>query len=763
VNRIVKRLLQGMCAVAFGAAAACGGVNNSANPNTAAGASASSAGVVALSAASYSVAQSAGSVQIIIDRADGSAGAVSIGYATSNGTAVAGTDYTAATGSIDWADGDAASKSVSIPISTSPAWSGSKSFSVTLSNPSGGATIGTLSASTVQVSGSGAPVVAPGTLSLSAATYVAAQNVGALVVTINRTAGFSGAVGITYATSDGTATAGTDYTAATGTVEWAADDAAAKTFSVPISNATPFVGSRSFMIALSSPTGGATVGTPSSATATINGDAVSANPGALGLSGSAYAATQNAGSLVVTVDRSGGTTGTVSVKYSTSDGTAIAGTNYTKTQGTLTWAAGNSAAQTFAVPISASPVLTASKGFTVTLSSAGGGATLGTSSATATINVNGASSVSVRVQGNHLIDANGKVLQLRGVDVSGLEFAPIDGSPGPDGWGGQKPNLSAIAAWKANTLRIPLNEASYLGYTCYDPPNGTAHNPDPMGDYKQLVKQIVTDATALGWYVILDLHKNAPKGTVNGKLVEIAPQSTTQNQMADADNSLAFWTAIATDFKGYPNVIFDLFNEPYFDNVIAPSGVSGANVAWTILREGGTNTLFYGGNTTFSQNWTSAGMQALVNAVRAAGATNVVMSAGVSWAQDNSQWAQFAPTDPLKQLALSWHAYPMYGAAFGSAGYTNPGFAQGYAWAQTVLDAGYPIIIGETGDQSSAGTSSAPFLAVLLPWVDARNVSVIGWSWNAWGSTNDDLIKDANGTPTDGYGVAFHAWLVNHP
>jgi aryl-phospho-beta-D-glucosidase BglC (GH1 family) len=284
-----------------------------------------------------------------------------------------------------------------------------------------------------------------------------------------------------------------------------------------------------------------------------------------------------------------------------------------------------------------------------------------------------------------------------------------------------------------------------------------------MGDYKQLVKQIVTDAAAQGWYVILDLHKNAPKGTVNGNLVEIAPESATQNQMADADNSLAFWTAIATDFKGYPNVIFDLFNEPYFDNVVAPAGVSGANVAWTILRDGGTNTLFYGANTTFTQNWTSAGMQALVNAVRATGATNVVMSAGVSWAQDNSQWVQFAPTDPLKQLALSWHAYPMYGAAFGSPGYTNPGFAQGYAWAQAVLDAGYPIIIGETGDQSSNGTTSAPFLAVLLPWVDARNVSVIGWSWNAWGSSDDDLIKDANGTPTDGEGVAFQSWLVNHP
>ena len=115
-------------------------------------------------------------------------------------------------------------------------------------------------------------------MQLSASSYTVGQRAGTLTVTVNRTGGSAGAVSVAYATSNGTAVAGTEFTAADGTLDWAAGDANSKTFSVAISNATPFSGSKSFSVTLSSPTGGAKLGTPSSASVTVTGDGSSGGP-----------------------------------------------------------------------------------------------------------------------------------------------------------------------------------------------------------------------------------------------------------------------------------------------------------------------------------------------------------------------------------------------------------------------------------------------------------------------------------------------------
>jgi hypothetical protein len=110
-----------------------------------------------------------------------------------------------------------------------------------------------------------------------------------------------------------------------------------------------------------------------------------------------YLSTQNAGisisgasanegsALTFMVSRSGTTANVVTVNYATSNGTAVSGTNYTSTSGTLSFAAGVTS-QAITVATIDDQVVTSSLSMGVTLSSPSGGATIDTASATGTIN-----------------------------------------------------------------------------------------------------------------------------------------------------------------------------------------------------------------------------------------------------------------------------------------------------------------------------------------------------------------------------------------
>ena len=105
----------------------------------------------------------------------------------------------------------------------------------------------------------------PGTLQFSAPTYFVNENGGTATINVTRTGGTDGAVGVNYATAGGTATAGSDYTAASGTLSWASGDSATKSFTIPITNDTLAEGSETVNLALSVPTGEASLGTSSTA------------------------------------------------------------------------------------------------------------------------------------------------------------------------------------------------------------------------------------------------------------------------------------------------------------------------------------------------------------------------------------------------------------------------------------------------------------------------------------------------------------------
>jgi endoglucanase len=497
--------------------------------------------------------------------------------------------------------------------------------------------------------------------------------------------------------------------------------------------------------------------------------ATAASPQVVALSAASLAVAQSAGKVTVTVNRSGGATGAATVKYATSNGTAAAGQNYTAQSGALSWAAGDTSAKTIVVPIS-STVISKPVTFGVALASPSG-ATLGTPAAT-TVTVNksvSSSSLAISVSGNNLVDAQGNTVQLRGVNVSGLESVAVFGWSPSNPWGGSTgtptPDWDTIKSWGSNVVRLPLNEASWLGLTCVDVGGigqtvtngvktqnkpGTTVKADPGSNYQATVINSVAGAAAAGLYVILDLHLAAPGNDC----------PTMQNAMADADHSIAFWTSVATTFKSSPSVIFELFNEPFLD--MTPTLVDTTPLL-DLLNGGGTLNAYAAQTPTnpwytmVKYTWKTAGMQQMLNAVRATGATNVVLTSALSYAGATFDWLESKPTDPARQLGAVWHAYPESEYPRQVNCVNLPGCSAVVMGAAVAIKAaGYPVVITEYGD--TIGGSTAPFASVLLPFADANGISYLGWAWDTWqGQTANDLITDAAGDPTQGFGTYVKA------
>ncbi|MES9876010.1 MAG: S8 family serine peptidase, partial [Candidatus Sedimenticola sp. 1PA] len=99
-------------------------------------------GNLQFNAATYSADENAGNLLVTVSRGGGSDGAVSVNYQTTDGTAVAGQDYQVASGTLDFADGEV-SRTISISILDDTVYEVDESFTLSLSNPTGGALLGT--------------------------------------------------------------------------------------------------------------------------------------------------------------------------------------------------------------------------------------------------------------------------------------------------------------------------------------------------------------------------------------------------------------------------------------------------------------------------------------------------------------------------------------------------------------------------------------------------------------------------------------------
>jgi hypothetical protein len=342
----------------------------------------------------------------------------------------------------------------------------------------------------------------------------------------------------------------------------------------------------------------------------------------------------------------------------------------------------------------------------------------------------------LHVEGNRLLDADGRTVVLRGIDRSGTEYMCAEDAGIFDG----PVDVSSVVAmrdWRANAVRLPLNEHCWLGV------DDGAPTPQIVGEpYRQAIAGYVDLLIANGLYVILDLHWSAPAGTNADRL----------RPMPNTSYSALFWTSVADRFKHDGRVIFDLYNEPVPNSNQNDATDDAARRSWECWRDGGTAScdasLSLGSAATAMAASETVGMQALVNAVRAAGASNVIMLGGIQfantlWSNAARNWLAYRPADPLANVVASAHIYP--GNWCVDVGCYEREIAP--------VAAQVPVVVAEFG---AAGCDSATvtWLDTLMSWLDARSTGYLAWTWDTPHSGNHPctvikllLAYDGTATP----------------
>ena len=175
------------------------------------------------------------------------------------------------------------------------------------------------------------------TLEFAAEVYNVDEGAGTVTLTVIKSGDAPGTITVNYSTGEfppgsSFAKASQDYSNTTGTLTFAPSETM-KQFTVPILEDAVYEEIETFYVALSNPTGGAAVRAPSTAQVHINDN----DPAPVVQFGSPdYSVNENAGTVTLTITKSGATETSVTAYYKTRDGSARAPSDYTSVGDDLT-------------------------------------------------------------------------------------------------------------------------------------------------------------------------------------------------------------------------------------------------------------------------------------------------------------------------------------------------------------------------------------------------------------------------------------------
>ena len=343
--------------------------------------------VVQFSQNEYFVTEGQPSITLTVNRTGPADLAASVNWSITFSDAAAGVDYTGpANGVLTWGAGDAAPKSIVIPIVDNALAEQTRTLVVELSAPVN-LTLGTPTGTVVRIADNDSGVF------LAPSDYRVAESGGSIAVQVMRVGNTTRAsVSVHWTAVNGTAEAGKDYgkagssVAPSGQLTWSGSDLTPKFITIPILQDAESEGPETFTIVLSSPVG-TTLGWPTVATVTITDDDIPVES-RISFSQPKYLVLENAASAVLTVRREaigGGFTVGASVNYATQPGTALASSDYTTRTGSVSWVGSDATDKTITVPIVNDTVAEPDESFKVALTTPSAGVQIATSEATVVI------------------------------------------------------------------------------------------------------------------------------------------------------------------------------------------------------------------------------------------------------------------------------------------------------------------------------------------------------------------------------------------
>jgi hypothetical protein len=284
---------------------------------------------------------------------------VVVNYATTDGTANAGSDYVAASGTVTFNPGEI-TKTLNVTINGDTLFEANETFFVDLSNPVN------VNIARARATGTITNDDSPPSISINDINQVEGNSTSTFTFTVTLSAISGLPATVNYTTADGTAVAGSDYQSASGALTFDPGQTS-KQIMVAVNGDTQNEADETFVVNLASPTN-STIGDAQGVGTIVNDDVPLP---VVQFSALNYDAQEDCTFVVVTVNRIGTPLGAATVDYFTSDVTATGRRDYIAAIGRLRFAAGETS-KTFTLLINEDSYVEGVETFNVTLTNPSG-------------------------------------------------------------------------------------------------------------------------------------------------------------------------------------------------------------------------------------------------------------------------------------------------------------------------------------------------------------------------------------------------------